>query len=81
MSHARIVSITLNTAVDHVIEAPGLAIGSHTRARRLGRSPGGKGVNVARILGALGSRCVATGFVGRGELGMFERSEEHTSEL
>ncbi|MEM1423777.1 MAG: PfkB family carbohydrate kinase, partial [Planctomycetota bacterium] len=45
---------------------------THTRARRLGRSPGGKGVNVARILGALGTRSVATGFVGKGELGMFE---------
>ena len=72
MASERIVTITLNTAVDHVIEAEGLRIGSHVRAHRLGRSPGGKGVNVARILGALGTKSVATGFVGKGELGMFE---------
>ncbi|GAB4520144.1 MAG: 1-phosphofructokinase [Phycisphaerales bacterium] len=72
MTHERIVTITLNTAVDHVIEAPELRVGAHVRAKRLGRSPGGKGVNVARILGALGTRSVATGFVGKGELGMFE---------
>lgn len=72
MAQARIVTITLNTAVDHVIEAPNLTIGAHVRAHRIGRSVGGKGVNVARILGTLGTRSVATGFVGKGELAMFE---------
>lgn len=72
MAQARLVTVTMNPAVDHVLEAQGLEAGAHVRAKRVGRSVGGKGVNVARILGALGSRCVATGFVGQGELGMFE---------
>lgn len=72
MSDIRIVTITLNPAVDKVLEAPQFTIGAHTRARRIGWYPAGKGVNVARVLATLGTRCIATGFVGIGELSMFE---------
>lgn len=80
MSEHRIVTVTLNPAVDKVLEAPKFAVGAHVRARRLGQYPAGKGINVARVLGMLGMRCIATGFVGRGELGMFEEYLERVGE-
>ena len=72
MHDVRVVTVTLNPAIDHLLEAPQLEIGAHVRARRIGRNPAGKGINVARVIATLGSRCIATGFVGRGELEMFE---------
>jgi len=72
MHDVRIVTVTLNPAIDHLLEAPQFAVGSHVRARRIGRNPAGKGINVARVIATLGSRCIATGLVGKGELGMFE---------
>lgn len=62
-----IITVTLNTAIDRVIEVPGLAIGGHIQGRPLRRYPAGKGINVSRALARLGRASVATGFVGRGE--------------
>ena len=78
MSERRIVTVTLNPAVDRVLEAPGFAVGKHVRGRRVALYPAGKGINVSRVLATLGERSIATGFVGRGELGMFE---EHLEEV
>ncbi len=80
MPDFRIVTVTLNPAVDRVLEAPQFIVGAHTRARRIGWYPAGKGVNVARVLATLGSRCVATGFVGIGELAMFEEYLERVGQ-
>lgn len=73
MRSTRIVTVTPNPAIDHVLVAEQFRIGAHQVARRIGRFPAGKGVNVSRVLAALGTRSVATGFVGRNELGLFER--------
>lgn len=78
MPEIRIVTVTLNPAVDRVLEAPNFAIGEHVAARRLAWYPAGKGINVARAMAKVGVGCVATGFVGRGELGMFEEALERT---
>lgn len=78
MAERRIVTITLNPAVDRVLEAPGFAVGKHVRGRRVALYPAGKGINVSRVLAILGVRSVATGFVGQGELAMFE---EHLEEI
>ncbi len=72
MPTRQIVTVTLNPAVDWVLEAPNFKVGAHVRARRIGWYPAGNGINVARVLATLGTRSVATGFVGRGELGLFE---------
>lgn len=76
MPDVRIVTVTMNPAVDRVLEAPMFRVNEHVRAKHLGWYPGGKGINVARALGVLGSRAIATGFIGRGELGMFEENLE-----
>lgn len=69
-----IVTVTLNTAVDRLIEVPDFHVGGHVPGRHLARIPAGKGVNVSRALAILGVPSVATGFVGREQLEDFERS-------
>lgn len=71
---AAIVTVSLNPAIDRIIEVPGLALGEHKVGRLVTRLPAGKAVNVSRALAILGAPSVATGFVGREELAMFERS-------
>jgi 1-phosphofructokinase len=73
-----IISVSLNPAVDRILEVPGLTIGGHVRGRLLEIQPAGKAVNVARILGTLGMPCILTGFVGAGERDHFRRSFEKT---
>lgn len=80
MSDIRVVTVTLNPAVDRVLEAPQFKVGSHVRAKRIGWYPAGKGINVARVMATLGGRCIATGFVGKGELAMFEEYLERVGE-
>ncbi|HBS29372.1 MAG TPA: hypothetical protein DEB06_07975, partial [Phycisphaerales bacterium] len=80
MPDIRLVTITLNPAVDRVLEAEQFAVGAHVRARRIGWYPAGKGINVARVLSVLGSRCIATGLVGKGELAMFEEYLERVGQ-
>ncbi|MCC7145011.1 MAG: hypothetical protein IT443_01050 [Phycisphaeraceae bacterium] len=67
-----IVTVTLNTAVDRVLQVPGLAVGGHLKGRRVSRYPAGKGINVSRALQRLGVGSVATGWVGENELAEFE---------
>lgn len=70
----RVVTVTVNPAIDCVFEVPGLTLGAHQVGRRLYRAPAGKGVNVARVLATLGHPPVATGFVGAAEMQAFEDS-------
>lgn len=67
-----IVTVTLNPAIDRVVVAEQFKIGAHQQARRLGWYPAGKGINVSRVLATLGTRSVATGFVGAHDLALFE---------
>lgn len=80
MAAPRIVTVTLNPAVDRVLEAPRFAVGKHVTARQVAHYPAGKGVIVSRVLSHLGARSVATGFVGRNELAMFEEHLERVGE-
>jgi 1-phosphofructokinase len=72
MAAPTIVTVTFNPAVDRVLEAPQFHLGKHVSAKRVAMYPAGKGVIVSRVLAQLGVRSIATGFVGRGELAMFE---------
>ncbi len=73
-----IITVTLNTSVDRTLEVPGFAVGGHLKGRMVRVQPGGKGVNVARCLAALGVPSVATGLVGRGELPLFRNAFRRT---
>jgi 1-phosphofructokinase/tagatose 6-phosphate kinase len=59
-----IITVTLNAAVDKTLEVPGLETGRRHRSVDSATLPGGKGVNVARVLKAIGQPVIATGLVG-----------------
>lgn len=74
MNFDPIITVTLNTAIDRIVEVENLQVGGHVKGRRLARVPAGKGVNVSRTLAALGVTSTTTGFVGRAELAEYEGS-------
>ncbi len=71
-SATEIVTITLNPAIDRLIEVRDFAVGRHQMGRRIDVYPAGKGIRLSRVLARLGTRSIATGFVGDRELDLFE---------
>ena len=69
-----IITVSLNPAIDRVIEVPGFALGGHQKGRVVSRQPAGKAINVSRALHTLGISSIATGFVGQDESDLFEKS-------
>lgn len=67
-----ITTVTLNPAIDRTITVDTFVYGSVNRVGSSREDMGGKGINVARILGALGTECRATGFIGRRNLAQVE---------
>jgi 1-phosphofructokinase/tagatose 6-phosphate kinase len=59
-----IVTVTLNAAIDRTLTVPNFQRGQRHRASASLTLPGGKGINIARALKALGVPVVATGLVG-----------------
>ncbi|MFE7455574.1 1-phosphofructokinase family hexose kinase [Kitasatospora albolonga] len=59
-----ILTVTLNAALDVTYTVDALVPHSSHRVGEVTERPGGKGLNVARVLGALGHDSVVTGFVG-----------------
>src|SRR5215208_486740 len=59
-----IITVTLNTAIDKTLSVPNFRLGRRHRTVEQTTMPGGKGVNVARVLKALGQPVIATGLTG-----------------
>ncbi|HEY8769724.1 MAG TPA: PfkB family carbohydrate kinase, partial [Thermoleophilaceae bacterium] len=59
-----IITVTLNAAIDKTLAVPNFRLGRRHRAVEQAAMAGGKGVNVARTLKALGQPVIATGFAG-----------------
>jgi 1-phosphofructokinase/tagatose 6-phosphate kinase len=59
-----IITVTLNAAIDKTLAVPNFRIGRRHRAIEQTSMAGGKGVNVARALKALGQPVIATGVAG-----------------
>ncbi|MFI1731354.1 1-phosphofructokinase family hexose kinase [Streptomyces acidicola] len=59
-----ILTVTLNTALDITYRVRNLAPHTSHRVTEVTERPGGKGLNVARVLAALGHEATVTGFVG-----------------
>ncbi|MBA3422493.1 MAG: 1-phosphofructokinase family hexose kinase [Thermoleophilaceae bacterium] len=59
-----IITVTLNAAIDKTLAVPNFALGRRHRAVEQTSMAGGKGVNVARALKALGQPVIATGVAG-----------------
>jgi tagatose 6-phosphate kinase len=59
-----IITVTLNSALDVTYRVPSLIPHTTHRVLEAVERPGGKGVNVARVLAALGHHVTVTGFAG-----------------
>jgi 1-phosphofructokinase len=59
-----IITVTLNSAIDRTLEVPNFRLARRHRSVAQTTLPGGKGVNVARVLKNLGQPVIATGFAG-----------------
>ncbi|MFB4163072.1 1-phosphofructokinase [Alteribacillus sp. JSM 102045] len=59
-----IYTLTLNPALDYVVEVDGFTEGSINRTKKELKYPGGKGINVSRVLNRLGVSSRALGFTG-----------------
>src|SRR3954471_23291394 len=59
-----IITVTLNTAIDKTLSVPNFRLGRRHRTVEQTTMPGGKGVNVARVLKSLGQPVIATGLTG-----------------
>ena len=59
-----IITVTLNTAIDKTLAVPNFRLGRRHRTVEQTTMPGGKGVNVARVLKRLGQPVIATGLAG-----------------
>jgi 1-phosphofructokinase family hexose kinase len=59
-----IITVTLNTAIDKTLSVPNFRLGRRHRTVEQTSMPGGKGVNVARVLKTLGVPVIATGLAG-----------------
>jgi 1-phosphofructokinase family hexose kinase len=61
-----IITVTLNAAIDKSLSVPNFRLGRRHRTVEQRTMAGGKGVNIARSLKALGQPVIATGFAGGG---------------
>lgn len=63
-----IVTVTPNAAIDRTAVVSGFTLNAVNEVKAMPPIPGGKGINVARVLKAFGAPVVASGFIG-GETG------------
>ena len=64
MENMKYLTVTLNPAVDKTYRTQELFCGRVNRMRSVDNMPGGKGINVSRILIQYGAQVTATGFLG-----------------
>ena len=69
---AKILTLTLNPALDLTVELPVLAAGQVNRSDEMHTHAAGKGVNVAQVLADLGHQVTVSGFLGEDNLQAFE---------
>ena len=74
MAKPKLITVTLNPAVDTAYQLDKLKIGKSTRTKNPLKSAGGKGLNVTRVATLLGEDITATGFLG-GSNGAFIRDQ------
>jgi 6-phosphofructokinase 2 len=65
-----IVTVTLNPAIDQMLVVPKFVAGDTIRVKSGRFDPGGKGINVSRVIAELGGESIAMGFA-PGNLGRF----------
>jgi 1-phosphofructokinase family hexose kinase len=73
-----VITVTPNPALDRTLRVDALALGGIARVQEVQEDPGGKGINVSRVLRSFGCPTIALGFLG-GRTG--RRLEEALREL
>lgn len=63
-----IYTVTLNPALDKTVKIPGMALDTVNRITEMRTDPGGKGINVSKVIAKLGGESCAAGILG-GESG------------
>lgn len=71
-----IYTVTLNPALDKTVEIPNLTLDTVNRITEMRTDPGGKGINVSKVIAKLGGTSKAFGLLG-GESGRTIQSELH----
>lgn len=71
-----IYTVTLNPSIDYVVQVNSFDLGTVNRAEKDMKFPGGKGINVSRVLHRLDVENVALGFTG-GFTGKFIKDVLH----
>ncbi|EGW40185.1 1-phosphofructokinase [Desulfosporosinus sp. OT] len=69
---AKIVTMTLNPAVDQTLYFAQFHVGQVNRVGRERLDPAGKGINVAKVINSLGQDVAVSGFLGRENANIFE---------
>jgi 1-phosphofructokinase len=59
-----IYTLTLNPSVDYIVEVPTIQLGELNRTISETKFPGGKGINVSRVLKQMRASSIALGFIG-----------------
>ncbi len=59
-----IYTVTLNPALDKTVEILSLTVNSVNRITAMRTDPGGKGINVSKVIGKLGKKSIAIGILG-----------------
>lgn len=59
-----IYTVTLNPALDKTVEIPSLTVDDVNRITKMRTDPGGKGINVSKVIGKLGGTSIAIGILG-----------------
>lgn len=59
-----ICTVTLNPALDKTVEIESLTVDSVNRITTMRTDPGGKGINVSKVISKLGGKSIATGILG-----------------
>jgi len=70
---ARVLTVTLNPALDLTVQLPALRLGEVNRSDKLQVHAAGKGLNVAQVLADLGHQLTVTGFLGEANAQPFEQ--------
>ena len=68
-----IYTVTLNPALDKTVEIPGMALDTVNRITAMRTDPGGKGINVSKVIAKLGGESCAAGILGGGSGKMLEK--------